>query len=138
MLSEDKNFDLLKVFFESSGFDNDHTEYFSYEGANNINGAITLAKYIKGKKPSIKVVIHRDRDYLSDSEVNEFKRKSKRADVFLFITSGVDIESHFLNPQHIASIYPDLTLDYINAQLSKATEKSERKSLDTFINQTLS
>jgi len=66
----------------------------------------------------IPIVIHRDRDFMSDNDINGWKNK-KGYDEFnipVWVTPGSDIESSFTNKSHISRVFDlteDVTLDVI-------------------------
>lgn len=97
ILTEDDNHELLAKLLEHNGFLVNETEFFSYEGAYSIHAAIVLGNYIKSKRNEAFVVIHRDRDYLTDAQIKETKEKVEKLGHFFFTTTGTDIESYFIN-----------------------------------------
>ena len=46
------------------------------------------------------ILVHRDRDYLTDSEIEYQHETFHRIDVRFFYTEGTDVESYFLNAEH--------------------------------------
>lgn len=138
VLTEDENHEHVIKYFEINGFNTEETEYFSYKGAGNITGAIVLARYLTEKDENLTIIIHRDRDYLTDEEVNNLGKRVKKHGFKLFITTGVDIESLYLNLEHILELYPDLTEENINEILEKATDECREKSVDRLIDYAMS
>lgn len=133
VLTEDENHKHVSKYFELNGFRPEETEYFSYKGASQITGALVLARYLAEKHPSITIIIHRDRDYLTDDEVAELDKKVEKAGFKLFITDGVDIESQYLNPHHVHQLYPALEMDVIIDLIAQATSGAEKESMDRLI-----
>ena len=69
ILSEDSDLRMLKILAESSGFSKEKTLFFSYKTSSNLESAKILANFIIEMSPETKVVIHRDRDFMTDEEV---------------------------------------------------------------------
>jgi len=81
-------------------------------------------------------VIHRDRDYMTQTEAAEYEDTLKKGapKAFVFLTQGTDAESHFLSPDHFHFLEP--TLDAVSAKeiIDRATKESAEYSLTVFIN----
>lgn len=56
------------------------------------------------KKMGVKVMVHRDRDFMSDDDVIDWARKKSydTCNIPYWVPQGSDIESQFLSPEHIA------------------------------------
>ena len=77
---------------------------------------------------------HRDRDYLTDEEIEEYKSKVTEAVDYCFITKNTDIESYFINAQHLCNVYGEaLTMEMAETMINTATVSAEEKSIDKFI-----
>lgn len=133
IITEDENIEFIKSYFEIHGYIEGETEYISYFGCDNIGSAIVIGLYIKNLNPSSKVVIHRDRDYLDDIEIKQMKEKVENNGFTFFTTKGVDIESNFIDSQHIHCLYPELIIDVINDLIDEATNEAERDSIDRIL-----
>lgn len=138
VLTEDENHDHVIKYFEINNFNNDETEYFSYKGSGNISGAIVLARYLTEKNEDLKVIIHRDRDYLSDEEVDNLDKRVKKHGFVFFITTGVDIESLYLQSEHILELYPVISQKDVEEIISRATDECRDQSVDRLIDHTMS
>ena len=133
VLTEDKDFEHVEEFFRFNGFLDDETEYFSYSGAGQITGAVVLAKYLSAKNPDLKVVIHRDRDYLSEGEVAKIRCDIEKHGHALFITDGVDVESHYLSVEHFLELYPELTKLKVVGFIEDATNEAREDSISRLV-----
>ncbi len=136
VLTEDSNNEFLKKFLEFHGFNLNETEIISYEGVSNINSASTiLGKHLKNKYPHSVIILHRDRDYLTEQELEEIKKKiENKIDVIhFFVMKGTDIESEFLNINHIHEITQIQKTD-LELMLSKSIEQKNNESLKRFMN----
>lgn len=138
VLTEDENHDHVIEYFRINGFNNDETEYFSYNGSGNITGAIVLARYLKSKNDDITVVIHRDRDYLSETQVNSLAKRIEKHGFHFFVTDGVDVESLYINCDHILALHPELTRAYIEEVIEKSTDECQELSVDRLIDHVMS
>ncbi|MCW2120083.1 AAA family ATPase [Flavobacterium sp. 7A] len=134
VFTEDSKTEFLENILIVNGFNMTETQIWSYDGCSKIETAIILAAFIKEKAPSTKILIHRDSDYLDKKSCTEIELKANKADIEIFFTVGTDIESHYLNPNHIHKSYDNLTLSQITTALAQSTNEIKEKSLEIFIN----
>ncbi|WP_375560206.1 AAA family ATPase [Bernardetia sp. OM2101] len=99
--TEDEHTELLTNVLKASGFKMEETELYSYLGCSNLSSAKLISEYINGKFPNQKIVIHRDRDYLSLEEVETWEQGLRDVHIYPFITQGTEIECYYLNSKHI-------------------------------------
>ncbi len=137
VITEDSKNANLKTVLSANGFSLNDMEIFSYDGKGQVKGAIILGKYLKTKHPDIVVIIHRDRDYLSDEEIQDLKKKINGAGLHFFYTTGTDIESHFLSVEHVLNIYPSADPGIVEAAINDATDEAKDDSIDRFIDHVL-
>lgn len=137
VLTEDEDFTAIKAIFSSSGFNLNETEFLSYKGANNLAAIRIVAKHYVERKPHVKVVIHRDKDYLSDEELNKDRQEIETIRCYFFTCDGVDVESEFLNPQHINALYPDVSEEQANQVIFESTTFAEQDSKNRLIDKVL-
>lgn len=126
-LTEDKKQGLVEKLIYANGFIEKETDIRSYKGCTNIGSAEVLYKYLKDKfhENLPKVVVHRDRDYMSDLEVEKEIKKFKANGIELFITKGTDVESYFIKKEHILK-HEKLSPEKVDEILQKAKiEKRE-------------
>jgi len=121
---------LFSLILESSGFNLNETSVISYEGCSKISSANLFSIFVKQKMPGVKIIVHRDRDYLTDAEIEEQRQSFQRIDTHLFVTRGTDIESYFLNKKHIHYCCPGIELEQAGALLGEALEEVFPKSVD--------
>lgn len=133
ILSEDEDLELITSFAEINGFDLDNTEIISYYGCDNIGGAIAIGRYIQNQKPSTKIIVHRDQDYLDSDELTKHKGQIESAGFTFYQTKGVDVESEFINPQHINYLYDTISIEKAKEFIEQATDESEEKSIDKLL-----
>lgn len=104
VLTEDKKTKIMKRLLEYNGFQMNQTIIIPYKGCSNTEVAIQLADFIHRSAPNCKVIIHRDRDFMTDEEVINVEQKITGINTIPFVTEGSDVESYFMNPSHLAEI----------------------------------
>jgi AAA15 family ATPase/GTPase len=104
-LTEDKKVSMLKKILQYNNFDMSRTMIYPYKGSSKVDYACQLADFIHQHAANCLVVIHRDKDFMTEDEVDMVKAKINRPKCTPFITAGSDIEAYFLNPQHLAELY---------------------------------
>lgn len=131
ILTEDSTSNnLLRVLLESSGFNMKETYMLSYEGCSKLASANLFSIFVKEKMPNLHVLVHRDRDYLTDSEIEYQHETFHRIDVRFFYTEGTDVESYFLNAEHIHHCYPNIDLATATALVEDTISDILPKSID--------
>ena len=103
-LTEDASLDLIKILIRESGFDDDEVVTYSYKTSSNIQSALALAEFILEIAPDTKIVIHRDRDFMTDDEVGWNSELIQSSGAIPFITEGSDIEYYFIVSAHLAEL----------------------------------
>lgn len=136
VITEDEKSLNLQTLLWANGFSQRKTELFSYKGKDQIKGAIILGRYLKSKRPEVVVVVHRDKDYLDVVEVERLADSFEKNNIEFFVTDGVDVESHYLNVEHIERICKDLSREQIEQLLQEATDEVEEESLGRLIDHT--
>ncbi|WP_298549236.1 Fic family protein [uncultured Aquimarina sp.] len=133
VLTEDtKTGNLIKVVFASNGFNLTETSFISYEGCSQIGSVTLFSIFVKQKLPHIEIVVHRDRDYLTDQEIIKLEDNFSKIDVKLFITDGTDIESHLVCSKHINKCHPEISIDEAQKIIDESIRDVELKSIDLF------
>lgn len=135
VLTEDTKQEPLKTILEASGIPLEETEILSYNGCSDVKTANILVEYIHKHHPRIATIIHRDRDYNSDEEIDKIKNSYSQDIKMAFITDGTDIESYFINASHIQALYPkDLTNEEAENLVNQAIEMTKDDSIDKYMN----
>jgi hypothetical protein len=111
LLTEDEDILPISAILEASGFNMKEVDTWSYKGCTKIDVALVLNEFIKKHASAATVLLHRDRDYQTDSEAEELRESIEKAGMRCFLTRGTDIESHYLSKEHIHEIYPMITLE---------------------------
>ena len=129
LLTEDTDTSYINMLALSSGFVDGEFQIWSYKCCTNIKLIQALNSFITDHAPATKVVVHRDRDYMSYEEVTEYTKSLEDSGIKVFITKGNDAESYFVSKEHINAIYPDVSIEQAEEMLNQSL--SERK--DTII-----
>lgn len=131
VLTEDTNSDtLLKIVFESSGFDLSKVKFLSYDGCTNISSVNLFSIYVKEKFGNLCLIVHRDRDYLTEEEVKKIQEALDRIGAALFITEGTDVESYFLNELHVNHCHPQIARKRASELVNESIRLSREKSIE--------
>ncbi|WP_326901439.1 ATP-binding protein [Kosakonia cowanii] len=134
LLTEDTDVEYIKVIAESSGFLNGEYQVWSYHGCSNINIALALNSFITEHAPGTTVIVHRDRDYMTEAEIDLYKSSLQNVGIKVFVTSGNDAESHFVNENHINQLYPALTIERIAELINDCLAERRDAILEKYIN----
>lgn len=130
ILTEDSGVDILTCLLQASDFNVDETLVLSYKNCTNLDSLDISVNMIKNVNPYTTVIIHRDRDYMVDSEISKIVSRIEGADAVPFITAGTDIESYFINTDHINEVYPSISLARIDELIAKATHETSELSIE--------
>ncbi|BCG25877.1 hypothetical protein TUM18999_40680 [Pseudomonas tohonis] len=135
LLTEDKDTRLVKLLAAANTKEN--IAAISYNGCNNLQGARQLALILRTLRPDAKIVIHRDRDFRTDSEIKFEKLifdawlKSEETDsIHEIFTHGNDIEHSFIDPRHLETALKKIANPEI---IEKATTEALALSRDDII-----
>ncbi|MGJ5137167.1 AAA family ATPase [Bradyrhizobium oligotrophicum] len=104
--TEDSDTRYLEKLLEANEFPLDQTMIFSYKASSKIDAAALMLSFVQRIRPGVRLVIHRDRDFMTNEEIELLKSKyslPQGANVALFITSLSDVESYFAKAEHIAA-----------------------------------
>lgn len=139
VLTEDEDTYCIRELLKGSGFDIGELEIWSYRGCSNRDTAVALARVVAAHAAKTLVLIHRDRDYLTDAEVTDYRTSLTSAcnNVDVFVTSTTDAESHFLLPAHLCSVFPALSNEQATNILQRAISDVADESQKAFVNSRL-
>jgi ABC-type uncharacterized transport system ATPase subunit len=104
VLTEDQNTRGLEALLEASGFPDGATVILPYYGITSVKQLRPLLRMITASNPQAKILLHRDRDYMTELEINDWSTSIRNLGVEPFVTSGTDVESHFLDTKHLAAV----------------------------------
>jgi len=134
LLTEDTDTNYIDLLAEASGFIPDEFQTWSYNGCSNIQIAQALNSFITEHAPATSVIVHRDRDYMSEGEVVAYKAKLEAAGIKVFVTAGNDAESHFINERHIADLYPQASEQRVDELIEESLLERRDAVLEKYIN----
>lgn len=133
-ITEDAKTDMFKILLESSGFNMREVKIWSYKSCSNLKTAKLISDFMKLNFPNLRIIIHRDRDYLSEEFIENEKTKFLEHNINLFIPERIDIESYFCSPEHINILYPELTIEIINDTIKEISIEKKDSYLQDAIN----
>lgn len=136
ILTEDDDVACIQALLNAAGFNSAETEFWSYKGCTKQETVLTLCSFIVSHAPAARIVVHRDRDYMTPEEATEYETLVKKGAplALVFLTQGTDTESHFLNPDHLCSLAPSLDVAYVKDVIDRATAHTAGHSTTVFIN----
>jgi energy-coupling factor transporter ATP-binding protein EcfA2 len=134
VLTEDDDIRAFGLILSSSGFRLDETAIIPYHGITASRQLATLLKVIRGINSAARIVVHRDRDFLTDSEVDAWKTAIRSLGVEAFVTKGIDIESYFIKPEHLAEANDDVSIEDIKATLDAVAEQEREQLMARYVN----
>jgi hypothetical protein len=134
ILTEDSDTDYVETLFEASGFRLDETEVWSYQGCSNVGTALALYAFITKYAPATQVVLHRDRDYMTDEEVNNYQNKFGASGLVVFVTEGNDVEWYYVNSQHVTALYPHVSVERAEELIAQSIQERREAILEKYIN----
>lgn len=135
VLTEDEDQEYVEKFFKINGFELNETEFISYSGADQMNASIVVAKYLSTKYPTAKIIIHRDRDYLDDAQIDGHRTKIINNGYEFYVTNGVDIEGEFINAGHVSALYPAVSIADAEILIRESTGEAAKDSFDRLVDQ---
>ena len=132
--SSKESIDALAALLASNGFVMRDTDIRPYGGCTKIDSAKVLRGFLHDKAPTVKFVLHRDRDYMDDESAKKFETGIAALDAFPFLTSHSDVENYFVNAQHIATLNPEISVERVQELIDLATASTKEKSIAKLIN----
>ena len=132
--TEDSDPDFVKHVLWSSGFNEDETEVVSYAGCTKVDSAIVLGRFLREKAPNVRMIVHRDRDYLSQGDVDAFTQALDNHGIRTFVTQGSDVECYYVNAAHLHHCNPGITVERIQELIDEAIGSTADKSVEAIVN----
>jgi ABC-type uncharacterized transport system ATPase subunit len=105
--TEDSDVTFLSTLLKSNGFLEAETLIFSYQASSKFDSAAMMTNFIQRIRPGTQLIVHRDRDFMTDSEIAILISKYRfnpTSNCKLFITKGSDIESYFIQPSYLSQL----------------------------------
>lgn len=98
----------IRTLLAASGLDMGCVQVWSYDGCTNIHTASVLASFIREHAPGVSILVHRDRDYEEDEDIEKLRSRLAEEDVSCFVTTGTDAESHLVSADHVHAVFPQI------------------------------
>lgn len=134
VLTEDENSQMLEVIIGSSGLNISRTVVLPYHGVTGTRQLRPLVKIVRSTNGKAKIVVHRDRDFLKDEEVEEWKAQVKALGVEPFVTAKVDIESYFISPAYLSEANPTVSVDDFKGLITDVVERAIDELTAAYVN----
>lgn len=125
---------MLKAILASSGYNVEECAILPYKGCSKIESAVLLHDFIKQYAPNAQMIIHRDRDYLPDEQIDSLLEKIQSNGIRFWATPGTDVEALFVNAAHIKYLYPGIDLDVLENIVTDSIAETREKSISKFVN----
>jgi hypothetical protein len=105
-LAESESDHALRVLLRKHGILDEKSLVMSFRGCTELRSIVLLASFCATHHPAVRILVHRDRDFLTDTEIDELVAKplSVLKNVSLFATDECDIESSYLEAAHVAEV----------------------------------
>lgn len=134
VITEDQEASYIKLLLASNDWNMDDIEIWPYQGCSNVQVANALIKYIRRKRPEQLIMLHRDRDFLSQQELDDYALRIGDDKTRLFVPEKNDLEAFFLRQHHFLSVYPELTADDYNEIIDASINEKKAELLEKLIN----
>ncbi|MEF8701371.1 MAG: ATP-binding protein [Candidatus Accumulibacter sp. UW20] len=133
VLTEDELKRGLEVLLEASNMPVKSTLVLAYYGCTTPHNLRPLLELIRTSNVSSKIIVHRDRDYLTSDEAKKWEETIQSMGAEPFLTDGVDVESHYLNIGHLSTLNSKTNAE-IQVLLDKATADCRTVSVEKYVN----
>lgn len=134
VLTEDSDTRALSSLLWANGFVEADTKVASYAGCSKIEAATVLGQFIKKNAASIKVVVHRDQDYMTPTEIDEYDAEITNCDLAPFVTEHSDIEGYFAHAGHLSYLNTGLTVPAAQSIIDDVTAETRTTTLEAIVN----
>ncbi|HRJ67330.1 MAG TPA: AAA family ATPase [Alphaproteobacteria bacterium] len=144
--TEDAEQKYLTSLLAGNGFPLEQTMVFSYKTSSKIDAAAMMASFVSRIRPGVKLIIHRDRDFMTDAEVERLKQKYthlQNAAISIMLTKFSDVEAYFSQPEHLCeragmlleeaqALLDDVIRELNNELVLKFRDKREQVKRDLY------
>lgn len=134
VLTEDKEKFFIRDILLSSGFDEGDFGVFSYFGVTEPHKLKILTQFIRDMRPQATIIVHRDRDFMTDDETAQWEQKVRELKLQPFVTKGTDLEDAFVNPAYLSEKNANFTELQAAAIISSALEELKVDAVKNFVN----
>ncbi|WP_417814031.1 AAA family ATPase [Thalassospira alkalitolerans] len=134
IFTEDEKKKGLKILLSCCQILPQRYDLVSYYGTSNSQATArligSLRPFMRGNRL---LIVHRDRDFMLDNELQEFRDAFENQNIQVFITAGSDIESYFLNTEHIAQVN-DVEEQTVSDFIVGCLHENEKEIRKRFVN----
>jgi hypothetical protein len=134
VLTEDEITQPLQSILIACGFDQSRMAVLSYFGVTGLKQLRPLVSLIRATNSKAKIIVHRDRDFMLDQQAEEWSKDIRALHVEPFVTAGRDVESYFLNPEHLAALNPSAKLSDFEGLIESVISANTDKLTEDFVN----
>jgi hypothetical protein len=131
ILTEDSATGFLTTLLRNSGFNLDETALLPYNGVTSIHLLKPLVKQIKDVSDAT-IIVHRDRDFLEQDEIEIWKKEIRSIGAEPFVTSDIDVEAYYCSDDYIA-LATDKKVD-IKQLKTETTENQDEEIISSYVN----
>jgi AAA15 family ATPase/GTPase len=128
--TEDKGKEALKKCIDEMKL-SDKVKIISYNGINNATSSVAIKAMADLFERKPKIIIHRDRDFLNDDEINKWGEEYLKRDMTIFSPLFSDIESYYCSPQHVSVTY-ELNIEESKKIIREILEENKRSLREKF------
>jgi len=132
--TEDEDHGILEILLEANGFDLDECDIVSYSGCTQLATAAALVRQLRIQHPAATFILHRDRDFLTDQAIEEYKAKFAALNVTFFIPNGNDLEAYFISTEHLhlsCGISQKEAIEIVQTAFAARRDEMTRKYVNT-------
>lgn len=119
--TEDKGKKQLESCIAALGIANE-VRVISYNGVSNASSAAVIQSMSELFPKTPKIVVHRDRDFLTGEELARWGNEYIKRGLTIFCPQLPDMESYYISDDHVAEVY-GLTQKQVEADLAQILEK---------------
>lgn len=133
VLTEDSVTKYMEKLLAHNGFDLSKVLVHSYESCSKFEMALLLGKYIHNRKPGVKIIVHRDRDFMTQDEIEIITNKITNNGFIPWLTDECDIEAYFTKPEHISEL-TGKSVDDVRAKEQEIINDNMVEIITSFVN----
>jgi ABC-type branched-subunit amino acid transport system ATPase component len=104
LCTEDEDPWALQLALQQAGYSESDVKVASFNGLNNVFAAEAFREMAELMVETPRVIIHRDRDFLTESELAEWSKVFTDRDIEVFCPALCDTEAYHATVDHIASV----------------------------------
>lgn len=98
------------------------------DGVENLPRNTMLNNLIGNDIIDVRVIVHRDRDFMTEEEVSVWKGKYSTPGVFTWVTRGSDVEAYYCSPEYIGSLF-EISIESANLLIKEALENLDEEKV---------